>query len=109
MADKLFGTDAPRPVERKGTTRIAEDPKGGKTRRTKAMAQCADRIVADHVLSTRDRKGGDWNAAGEGLKLRDAERIGSAWRYENVARSEVRSEHFMFYQAKEFGFREPVP
>ena len=62
-------------------------------------------MVADDVLRSGDRKGGDGNAAGQRFELHDAERVGAAREHEDVRRRQMRGKNAVVQLTEEFGVR----
>ena len=58
-------------------------------------------MAADNVLWTRDREGGDWNAAGECFELDHPKRVGPAREHEHVCGREMRGQGAILQQSKE--------
>src|ERR1700692_4665575 len=80
VADELARAVFPRIVEREGAAGVARQCQRAHASDRQILMQDADRIVGDDVLGAGDRKSGDWNTAGEGFELHDAERVGEAWK-----------------------------
>src|ERR1700733_4418383 len=90
MTDKLAGTILPRIAQGEFATGLAGNPQRLHAGNTKVFVEYADRIVADNVLRTGDRKGRDGHAARQRLELHDAKRVCQARKHEYIGCGEMR-------------------
>src|SRR5206468_1830337 len=105
VAEELARAVFPRAVEREFAAGIAGNLQRVHAGAAEVLVQNPDGALADHVLRTGDRKGGDRNPARQRLELHDAERVGAAREYEDVRCREVRGQDAIVQRAEKFRLR----
>src|SRR5262249_10466822 len=85
------------------TTGLARNPKRLHAGGAKVGVHDTDRMIADDVARTGDRKCCNGYAAGERLELHDAERVGQTWKNEDVGGGKMRGENAVVELAEKLG------
>src|SRR5271166_1677835 len=105
MRDELRRASFPGLGKRKRTAGRARNRQGLEAGRFEIFVEHADRIVADHILWSRDGVRGNRNAAGQRFELNDAECVGSAREHECVRRRKMSGQGFPFQLTEKVGVR----
>ena len=107
MVEELRRARAPRELQRMLPTGL---PRTVSSASRQALPQIvvehANRRIADHVLGSRHRKGGNGHAARQRFELDDAEGVGPARKHEHVGSGHVRGQVLPAQRAEELRRRE---